>query len=415
MRTEDADMAEKQSLTDKSCDEAESPSDGKAYVILYDHDTKGFGLRVTRAGAKSFILNYRNAGGIDRRYTIGTFRDPWRVNRARKEANRLKELIDQGQDPQGEKNAVRSAPTINDLIERWREEHAPKLRPRNRQENERLVRQWIVPELGNRRVAELRYADIAALHTRITTKRGTPYRANRVLALLSKMLSLAVIWEMRADNPARGIERNHEERRYRYLSLEELTQLIGALALHPNQTAANVVRLLLLTGARKGEVLGARWDHFDLETGTWTKPSAHTKANREHRIPLSAPARQLLSELKATAAVSPFVFPAGSKGNGPLSEIRADWDALCSAAKLSGVRVHDLRHTYASVLASAGLSLPIIGALLGHTQPSTTARYAHLFDDPLRAATERVGAIVTAAGHGRPAAVVDLPRRGRRG
>jgi integrase len=405
-------MAEKESLTDKSCDEAEGPSAGKAYVILYDHDTKGFGLRVTRARAKSFILNYRNAGGIDRRYTIGTFRDPWRVNRARKEAKRLKELIDQGHDPQGEKNAVRSAPTINDLIERWREEHAPKLRPRNRQENERLVRQWIAPELGCRKVAELRFGDLEAFHRKITTKQGTPYRANRALALLSKMLSLAVRWELRTDNPAKGVERNHEERRYRYLSPEELGRLIAALAAHPRRTASNIIRLLLLTGARAGEVLGATWDQLDLDAGVWTKPWHRTKQRREHRTPLSAPARQLLVELKATAGSSPYVFP-DSRGARPLKDIRHDWAKISEAAGLEGVRIHDLRHSFASFLASSGLSLPVIGALLGHSEPSTTARYSHLLDDPLRAATERVGALVTAAGNGRTAAVVDMPQRVR--
>jgi hypothetical protein len=199
-------MAEKERLTDKSCDEAESPSDGKAYVILYDHDTKGFGLRVTRAGAKSFILNYRNAGGIDRRYTIGTFRDPWRVNRARKEANRLKELIDQGHDPQGEKNAVRSAPTINDLIARWHEEHAPKKRERSRLEDERIINQWIKPELGSRRVADLRFAHIEALHRKITTKRGTPTSEQGAGFAVKDALPGCPL-EMRTDNPAKGVGR----------------------------------------------------------------------------------------------------------------------------------------------------------------------------------------------------------------
>jgi integrase len=178
------------------------------------------------------------------------------------------------------------------------------------------------------------------------------------------------------------------------------------------------VRLLLLTGARRGEVLSATWDQFDFVGGTWTKPSSHTKQKLEHRVPLSAPARQLLAEIRAEAErrakekrrePSRYVFPA-RVGDGPMVEIKTAWAALCRAAGLEGVRVHDLRHTYASVLASAGLSLPVIGALLGHTQPGTTARYAHLFDDPLRAATERVGAVVTAAGD-KSAAVIDIRRR----
>jgi integrase len=154
---------------------------------------------------------------------------------------------------------------------------------------------------------------------------------------------------------------------------------------------------LLLSGARLGEVLGLTWDQLDLAAGVWTKPSSHTKQKREHRVPLSAPARQLLVDIHATSEPSPYVFRAHFGESRPAGDIRGAWAALCKTAGISGVRIHDLRHTYASMLASAGLSLPVIGALLGHTKPQTTARYAHLFDDPLRQAVETVGAIVTGA------------------
>jgi integrase len=263
------------------------------------------------------------------------------------------------------------------------------------------------------------------MHRKITAH-GTPTRANRAAALLSKMLNLAVRWEMRAENPARGLERNHEEKRARYLAGDELRRLTEVLAAHPNQVAANAIRLLLLTGARRGEVLGASWDQFDLETGIWVKPSSHTKQKREHRIPLSAPVRLLLAEMKVTAdqraakvnqESCSFLFPAQRRtrgarhSGGHLAEIKGAWRAICALAGLSGVRVHDLRHSYASILASEGLSLPVIGALLGHTQPGTTARYAHLFDDPLRVATERVGAIVAGNGAKPAAEVIELNRR----
>jgi integrase len=382
-------------LDDKFCGNAEGPGEPepgkpqKAYLIHYDSQTKGFGLRVTRASAKSFILTYRNRGGQDRRYTIGTFKDPWKTKAARTEAMRLKALIDQGEDPQGDKTEIRAAPTINDLIERWREEHAPEKRERSRIEDERLIKQWLKPELGTAKVADLRFADISALHRKIT-KQGTPYRANRALALLSKMLSLAVQWEMRADNPARGVKRNSEEPRYRYLDPDELARLIAALDLHPDRNAANAIRVLLLTGARTAEALNAAWSQFDLRAGTWTKPSSHTKTKREHRVPLSPQARELLAKMFETKT-SPLLFP-------QVQNLRHDWAALCKAAKLSGVRIHDLRHSYASVLASAGLSLPIIGALLGHTTPTTTARYAHLLDAPLREATEKASVIILKTG-----------------
>jgi integrase len=414
-------MAEK--LTDGFAKSATVPA-AKPQAIYYDTQVRGFGLRVTKGGALSFVLNYR-ARGVERRLTIGSYPD-WRVAAAREEAKRLKRLVDQGRDPMGERHEERAAPTMGDLADRYLLEHAPRKREGSRREDESLIAQWIRPELGRRKVVDLRHADVERVHRKITAH-GTPTRANRAAALLSKMLNLAVRWEMRADNPARGLERNHEEKRTRYLAGDELRRLTEALAAYPNQVAANAIRLLLLTGARRGEVLGASWDQFDLETGIWVKPSSHTKQKREHRVPLSAPVRLLLAEIKAAAdqraaepnrESSPFLFPAQRRARGAresaghLVEIKGPWRAICELAGLSGVRVHDLRHSYASILASAGLSLPVIGALLGHTQPGTTARYAHLLDDPLRAATERVGAIVTGTGDGKPqtADVIELNR-----
>jgi integrase len=250
----------------------------------------------------------------------------------------------------------------------------------------------IRPAMKHLKVAEVTFSDVDDLHRKIT-KRGATYHANRVLALLSKMFNLSIRWGWRTDNPAKGIERNQEQKRNRYLSADELVRLTVALAEHHDQQAANIIRLLLLTGARRGEVQAARWEQFDLKAGIRLKPGSTTKQKTEHRVPLSAPARQLLRELWENASLdAEYVFPGRSDGH--RIEIKADWAALCKAAGITGARIHDLRHTYASLLASAGLSLPIIGALLGHTQPATTARYAHLLDDPLKQATERVGAIL---------------------
>jgi integrase len=279
--------------------------------------------------------------------------------------------------------------------------------------------------LGKLKVADVRHADIERLHAKMA--KTAPYRANRAAAVLSKMLSLAVKWEMRTDNPARGIERAPEQKRERFLSPAEIARLGEALANVKEKASADAIRLLLLTGARKSEVLKARWSEFDLTSGVWIKPSAHTKTKKDHRVPLSAPARLLLSELRSEAdkevrrgGLAEFLFP-GDDGKKPLTDIKKTWAAVCQKAGLGtkvplldkagkpvlgkdgtplttwhgDARMHDLRHTYASILASSGLSLPIIGQLLGHTQAQTTARYAHLLDDPLRAATERVGAIVS--------------------
>ncbi len=228
--------------------------------------------------------------------------------------------------------------------------------------------------------------------------------------MLRKALNLSIRWGWVDRNVAIGTRRNQEERRNRYLSEDEIARLGRAIDRHPNRQSANAIRLLMLTGARRGEVLSATWSQFDLEAGVWTKPSSHTKQNREHRVPLSAPATQLLSGMRDEAG-SEYLFP-NPKG-GHQVDIKRTWNALCREAGLvevvddevdregnrvpilrNAVRIHDLRHTYASLLASGGASLPLIGALLGHTQPATTARYAHLLDDPLRQATEKVGALI---------------------
>jgi integrase len=204
-----------------------------------------------------------------------------------------------------------------------------------------------------------------------------------------------------------GVERNPEQKRHRYLTAAELERLTAALAELRDVDAANAVRLLLLTGARRGELLAAHWSDIDLVAGIWAKPAATTKQAALHRVPLSKAACQLLAAMKAQAT-SEWLFPAPRDVRRHRQNIDDAWNALRKAADIPDVRTHDLRHTYASTLASSGLSLPIIGALLGHTVPATTARYAHLLDDPLRAATERASAILTGAA---PAEVIPWPVR----
>jgi integrase len=210
------------------------------------------------------------------------------------------------------------------------------------------------------------------------------------------MFNLAIRWRMRTDNPSKGVERNPEAKRKRYLSGDELERLTMTLATYLDQEVANIIRLLLMTGARSGEVFGMRWTDLDLVTGTWTKLGSTTKQKSDHVVPLSAPVRQLLVEIRHRQHNQrpEFVFPGPGK-TGHVTTIKKAWKAICQASNITNLRVHDLRHSFASQLASGGASLPLIGALLGHSQPATTARYAHLFDDPQRAAVERVAAIVT--------------------
>jgi integrase len=382
--------------------------------ITYDHKrgddpaktVRGFGARQTAAGARSFVLNYR-FDGQERRLTIGAF-PTWSAVQAREEARRLRREIDQGVDPLAQRAAEREAPTIARLAERYVEEHLPRKRPGSARDDKAMLKGWILPALGNKKVASVRPADIEALHTKIT-KTGARTRANRVTALLSTMLSLAVRWEIVGRNVARGaVQRNPETKRRRYLQSDEIARLSTALAAAPSQDAADAIRILSLTGARKTEVLAATWGQFDLKAGTWSKPAESTKQKADHDTPLGAAVLEILTRRKVTAN-SEYVFPSrDSKG---YLNIRTTWETVRKTAGLEDVHLHDLRHSFASILVSGGASLPLIGALLGHANPSTTARYAHLFMDPQRAAVERVGSIITG---GEPADVVPLDRRARR-
>jgi len=387
-------------LTDRLIKQLAPPQSG--YTIAYDTEVSGLGVRITAAGSKSFVLRYRH-NRIARTYTIGRYgTNNWTLAAARKRAGELRRKLARGDDPAAERSDARRAPTVADLCERFLEEHLPKTRPSTQRDYRALIANDILPAMKHLKVASVTFSDVDTLHRKMTKR--APHRANRAVAVMSKMFNLAIKWGWRTDNPARGIERNQEPPRHRYLSGEELERLTTALAEHPDQQAANVIRLLLLTGARRGEVQSATWDQFDLADGVWTKPGATTKQKTEHRIPLSAPARQLLAELHEVAGDNAvFVFP--GRFDGHRVEIKYDWAALCEAARIDGARLHDLRHSYASMLASAGLSLPVIGALLGHSQPQTTQRYAHLLDDPLREATERVGAVI---GGGKSAEVIPL-------
>ena len=388
-------------FTQKFVEEAPAPTDGRGQIIHYDTEVTGLGVRVTKAGARSFVLNYRTRTGLERRLTIGAVKD-WPLKLAREEARRLRRIVDQGGDPLAEREARRVAPTVANLIERWREDAAPKKRPRSRREDEGLIRQWILPVLGTKKVAEVKRSDIEKLHQKIS-KTGTAVRANRVVALLSRLLNLAIGWEMRADNAASKIERNAEEARHRSLSGDELERLVTTLAAQRNQQAANIVLVLILTGARRGEVLAMRWDQLELqEPASWTKPASATKQARLHRVPLNSEARGLLVDLKLAAsskaaktgrALPPYVFAARTPA-GHITDIKHAWARLCREARISDLHLHDLRHTFASVLASDGYSLPLIGALLGHSQSSTTQRYAHLTDQAQRQAAERLGGLI---------------------
>ena len=406
-------------ITDKLVNELTPPASGNRITYddpdagpRQDKGVSGFGIRITANGVRTFILNYRVLGR-ERRMTIGRH-GTWSVEAARKRARELRREVDGDNDPLAVRVEGRQAPSVGDLCDRYIEDHLPRKRTLSAADDKAMIASFIRPKFGAEKVATLTHSSVDQLHRSMKDK---PYRANRVLSLLSKMFNLAIKWGWRTDNPAKGVDRYQEEKRERFLTGPEIAGLTKALASHADKDVANIVRLLLLTGARRGEVLQAEWSQFDLDAAKWEKPAATTKQKKIHRVPLSDGAVALLKAIYKAAPRNPdkslkssLVFP-GPRSGAARTEIKDEWRAIAIKAGLYdekppatpkgkpvkevNCRLHDLRHTYASLLVSAGLSLPIIGALLGHTQASTTHRYAHLMDDPLRAATNTVSAVVT--------------------
>ena len=374
--------------------------------IEWDSEIPGFGVRITAAGAVSFIIDYR-VGGRQRRYTIGRHPE-LSVAAARVAAGQLRLRIREGHDPMEERDQRRVEPTVNDLAAEYLERHAiPNKRPSSVRDDRTRIKRIIGPKLGKLRLRSVGRLDIERLHASL---RGTPYEANRVLSLLSKMFSVAIEWKWADENPTKGIQRFQEERGGRWLTTEEIQRFRVALDGYCDQNAANALRLLLLTGSRAGEVLKAAWDQFDLERGVWTKPSHSTKQKRTEHVPLSEQAIQLLKTMMPEILTGPL-FPGASGGN--RVSLRRPWLQACKASGLAvaepvvgkrgptvrhrpTVRIHDLRHSYASHLVSNGVSLQVVAKLLGHTHAATTERYAHVQDQALRSAANRFGEIVDA-------------------
>lgn len=364
---------------------------------LWDDQLSGFGLRVTPKGSKIYLLRYRvGSGGVrpERKFRIGKHGSPWTADQARREALRVLGEVAKGNDPAGARKVSQAAISFADLADRYLDEHAKlKKKPASVAEDRRMVEQVLVPRFGQRRAKDLNYEDVSRLHGDLAE---TPYKANRIVALLSKMFALAERWGVRerSSNPCVGIEKFKEQRRERFLSAAELKRLGNVLErgerlqLHPNSVA--IIRLLLMTGARRGEIEGLHWDEVNLERGVISKRD--TKTGRRE-IRLSAPASKLLSAWPQHVS-SPFVFLA-SRGEGHYQGLTKNWLRVRAEAELPDVRIHDLRHTFASLTVSSGASLAIVGKLLGHTSPATTARYAHLADDPVQEALRKTSDVLS--------------------
>ena len=365
-------------------------------VILWDAELKGFGCKITPAGRRVYFLYYRTRTGLQRRPAIGAH-GAVTAEQARDIARRWLAEVAAGGDPSSARRTLRNSPTMADLCRRFLDEHASLRNKGGTFYNyHRMIDRFVLPTLGNKRVVEVSRGDVLSLHHQL---RDTPYQANRVLGLVSKMMNLAERWGLREDgsNPTRHVEKYRERHRERYLSQEELVRLGDALKEAEREATEDrfviaAIRLLLFTGCRLSEILELRWPWVNLERKRLELPDSKTGAKL---IFLNEPAIEVLTGLPRVEA-NPFVVP-GAKAGQHLVNLQKPWRRIRKAANLSDVRIHDLRHNYASVAAGLGEGLPMIGKLLGHSQAQTTHRYAHLAADPVIRASERVGAAISSA------------------
>jgi integrase len=428
----------------------------KDYIIC-DNELRGFAVRVLPSGKRYYLVQYR-IGTRYRRMSIGQH-GVLTAETARRTAFNLLAAVKDGKDPAGDRREGRKALTVAELAQRFDKEHITvRLKPGTAREYRRNLRRFILPAIGRLKVADVSKADVARLHHEL---RHIPYQANRNLEVVSKMFNLAELWGVRSDgsNPRRHLRKYPEERRERYLSPAELAALGEALSRAEQERvedpyAIAAIRLLIFTGCRLNEIMTLKWSYVDFEARCLRLPDTKTGARIVH---LGAPSLDVLSRIERLPD-NPWVI-CGKKPGARRTDLQPPWrrfrkratvrlwarddvtpatllvtrlecqlgrepthnECLAAAEKqelelpigLADVRIHDLRHSFASGAVALGESLPMIGKLLGHTQVQTTARYAHLAADPVKAAAERVSSNIAALINGQTGDVVRLlPRTG---
>lgn len=360
--------------------------------VVWDTSVRGFGVRRQKRDPV-YVLKYRFQGR-QRFYTIGHHGSPWTPETARTEALRLLGSIvshEAPRDPSAERSFAKAQPRFADFAEQYLSEYAEAhKKPRTVEEDRRNLALHIIPALGHIRVCDITRSDVARFHT---GRRKFPANANRCLATLSHMLTIAEEWNLRAEdtNPCRKIKRYAEFARERSLTPREIERLGNAITETQRDPASAedwrslaCIKLLIFTGARLSEILTLRWEYIDWGRGTARLPDS--KTGRKNLV-LTEPALELLLTVPTKASAG-FVFP-GLRVDSHFVGIQKPWQRIRKLAGLDDVRIHDLRHAFASIAVSAGDSLYAVGAILGHRQSSTTQRYAHLAAEPVRAVADK--------------------------
>ena len=359
-------------------------------TVYWDREVPGFGVRVHPSGSKVYMVHKRSAGK-SRRVTIGQHK-VWSLDDARREAGEIIARLRKGDKPgrPGADSPFATGPTIGELAEQYMTDHvAVRCKPTTARSCRHILDKFLLPEFGTRRLGEITPNQVATLHYRL---RETPIMANQVISLLSRLFhEAAASGEAPAGgNPCRFIKKYPTRSRERFLSEQEFERLGAVLrevesAHRISTSAAAALRLLMLTGCRRNEILTLRWEYVDLEHDELRLRDAKTGARA---VPLSPTARRVVTELSRRAD-NPWVF-AGREPGTRMANLNASWQVVRTEAGLEDVRIHDLRHSFASRALALGESLPMIGKLLGHRQVQTTARYAHLARHSVKAAARRI-------------------------
>ena len=354
-----------------------------ADTIYWDGELTGFALRIRKSGRKNYVLQTRVRGKL-RWFTLGQH-GRITADEARAAALEILAQAKKGIDPRDADAKREAEPVMADLGRRFLDEYVPvHCKPSTQGEYRRSVELFIDPAIGEMRIAAVERKDIAKLHFDLRDK---PYQANRTLGVLSKMFSLAEIWGLRPDgsNPCRHVKRYKESKRERFLSPEETERLGEVLAEAESEmpSAVAAFRLLLLTGCRLSEIQFLRWEY--VRDDCIELPDAKTGGRV---VPLGPEARAVLASLPREED-NPWVIRGKVPGT-HLTDLQRPWRRIRARAELEDVRIHDLRHSYASRALALGESLTMIGKLLGHTQVQTTARYAHLARDSIQNAAARI-------------------------